>query len=238
MRYIITHKAATDAEKLVYMVTFAAMLADSKAEAISHFQEQHPDRIALDATPAPENEGEAFIRYGTGAMTDEEREAHRARMKELRKAEAKEHEAARESVGAYSPQEFYAEQEYQTRRDSTLTQNADGVHVGDIFVACWGYDQTNYDFYQVVALKGKRTAIVRENSKRSEMCGDMTGYVRPIRDSFKDETTYTLRTKTGWYPWYGDNKNVGPEMNVPGLSGHHTMGLIEFGKLYHFTAYA
>ena len=138
----------------------------------------------------------------------------------------------------YTPQEFYAEQEYQTRRDSTLTQNADGVHVGDIFVACWGYDQTNYDFYQVVALKGKRTAIVRENSKRSEMCGDMTGYVRPIRDSFKDETTYTLRTKTGWYPWYGDNKNVGPEMNVPGLSGHHTMGLIEFGKLYHFTAYA
>ena len=32
------------------------------------------------------------------------------------------------------------------------TQNAEGVHVGDLFYASWGYEQTNIDFYQVVAL--------------------------------------------------------------------------------------
>ena len=31
--------------------------------------------------------------------------------------------------------------------------NICGVEVGDVFVDSWGYEQTNIDFYQVVALK-------------------------------------------------------------------------------------
>lgn len=40
--------------------------------------------------------------------------------------------------------------------------NKYGVKVGDIFSASWGYDQTQVDFFQVVALVGETSARVRE----------------------------------------------------------------------------
>lgn len=40
--------------------------------------------------------------------------------------------------------------------------NKYGVKVGDIFCASWGYEQTNNDFFQVVALVGKQSVRVRE----------------------------------------------------------------------------
>lgn len=36
------------------------------------------------------------------------------------------------------------------------------VKEGDVFRSSWGYEQTNIDYYQVVAIKGKRTLILRE----------------------------------------------------------------------------
>lgn len=40
--------------------------------------------------------------------------------------------------------------------------NKYGVQVGDIFRASWGYDQTNNDFFQVIALVGESSVRVRE----------------------------------------------------------------------------
>lgn len=40
--------------------------------------------------------------------------------------------------------------------------NRFGVKVGDIFSASWGYEQTNNDFFQVVALVGESSVRVRE----------------------------------------------------------------------------
>lgn len=40
--------------------------------------------------------------------------------------------------------------------------NKYGVKVGDIFAASWGYEQTNVDFFQVVALVGESSVRVRE----------------------------------------------------------------------------
>lgn len=40
--------------------------------------------------------------------------------------------------------------------------NKYGVKVGDVFCASWGYEQTNNDFFQVVALVGKQSVRVRE----------------------------------------------------------------------------
>lgn len=40
--------------------------------------------------------------------------------------------------------------------------NKYGVKVGDIFSASWGYDQTQVDFFQVVALVGETSVRVRE----------------------------------------------------------------------------
>ena len=40
--------------------------------------------------------------------------------------------------------------------------NKYGVKVGDLFSASWGYEQTNVDFFQVVALVGESSVRVRE----------------------------------------------------------------------------
>ena len=136
-----------------------------------------------------------------------------------------EHDEARQRVSAYTLEEFCLEQEHAARRAAEETPNADGVHVGDIFYCCWGYDQTNYDFYQVVALRGKHTAIVRESACKAEMCSDYSGYKRPIRDSFRSEKEYNLRTTFNEY-------YKCPQMKVPGLSGKHYMQPAQYGKLY------
>lgn len=44
----------------------------------------------------------------------------------------------------------------------TETVNKFGVQVGDIFSASWGYEQTNVDFFQVVALVGAQSVRVRQ----------------------------------------------------------------------------
>lgn len=47
-------------------------------------------------------------------------------------------------------------------KEATRQQgNKWGVKVGDIFEASWGYEQTNVDFFQVVALAGKTSVRVR-----------------------------------------------------------------------------
>lgn len=39
--------------------------------------------------------------------------------------------------------------------------------VGDILVSCWGYDQTNADFYEVVAVTGKSVHLFRLEEKET-----------------------------------------------------------------------
>jgi len=60
--------------------------------------------------------------------------------------------------------------------------------VGDILVSSWGYEQTNVDFYQVIALAGKASVSIRPINASSVGGGwDMTDYVEPVKDSFKGE---------------------------------------------------
>lgn len=48
-------------------------------------------------------------------------------------------------------------------------KNKYNVKVGDLFCSSWGYDQTNIDFFQVVALVGSASVRVRQVNPRSEM---------------------------------------------------------------------
>lgn len=41
-------------------------------------------------------------------------------------------------------------------------KNKFGVKVGDFFSASWGYEQTNVDFFQVIALVGEQSVRIRE----------------------------------------------------------------------------
>lgn len=53
----------------------------------------------------------------------------------------------------------YKQEQLEKRRNAVPD-----VKVGDIFYRSWGYDQTNVNFYQVTAVKGK-SAVVREIGK-------------------------------------------------------------------------
>lgn len=41
-------------------------------------------------------------------------------------------------------------------------KNKFGVKIGDLFYSSWGYEQTNVDFFQVIALVGETSVRVRE----------------------------------------------------------------------------
>lgn len=227
MRYIITHRPAEIKGMPIVITSHAAIVAASGQEALAEFARLNPDRVAIRVESIPEN-SPALPLYGLGAKTVTEIQDQLDAAKERNEGLHREHEEARAYVGTYSLDELGAEQEYRARRDSEEAQNEDGAHVGDIFCACWGYDQTNYDFYQIVELRGKHTALIRKNAVRSFLCGDWSGYTRPIRDSFAGEETITMRTSWNDY-------TSKPRMRIPRLSGTNYMEPIEFGKMYEFT---
>ena len=71
-----------------------------------------------------------------------------------------------ELAQAIADGEDYAEQirkeEPKKKQKKAEKKNAFGVKVGDIFSASWGYEQTNNDFFQVIALVGEKSVKVRE----------------------------------------------------------------------------
>lgn len=59
--------------------------------------------------------------------------------------------------------------------------NKYGVRVGDLFVSSWGYEQTNLNFFQVVALVGSQSVRIREVTpkiQKEENEGGMSRYIR------------------------------------------------------------
>jgi hypothetical protein len=56
--------------------------------------------------------------------------------------------------------------------------------VGDLVSNSWGYEQTNWDFAQVVAVGPRSVTLRRVLSEMVEAAGPMSGYVRPRKDRF------------------------------------------------------
>lgn len=72
----------------------------------------------------------------------------------------------------------------------------DEIKIGDIFVSTWGYDQTNVDFYQVIARTAKMVTVRRIAASRKEAhC--MGNYVMPIKDAFLDDDSNYSRVYGG-----------------------------------------
>nr|WP_323086585.1 hypothetical protein [Providencia alcalifaciens] len=58
------------------------------------------------------------------------------------------------------------------------------VSVNDVFVSSWGYEQTNVNFYQVIALHGKKTVTVREIRAETVLDSAMSGKKKPVLNDF------------------------------------------------------
>lgn len=85
------------------------------------------------------------------------------------------------------------------------------AEVGDIFVAIWGYDQTNADFFQVIAKTNKGVKVRHIKNKQEESpAGSMSGYATPIKDDFDGP----LKSKKLAMGPYGEYFNAGDSMGT------------------------
>ena len=78
--------------------------------------------------------------------------------------------------------------ERKAKRAAERAAAKENVKEGDIFVASWGWEQTNVDAYQVVAKKGA-TVTLREIALKSVEGseGFMSDLVVPVKDAFIGE---------------------------------------------------
>lgn len=64
-------------------------------------------------------------------------------------------------------------------REARKTQGR-GLEIGDVLVSSWGYEQTNVDFYEVVALVGTKTVELRLIKQRCTDTGYQSGHALPV----------------------------------------------------------
>jgi hypothetical protein len=69
-----------------------------------------------------------------------------------------------------------------------------GLEVGDMLSAVWGYDQTNYNYYQVTKLVGTKTVEVREVEQMIESTEYMQGNCVPVSGEYIGETIKRVAT--------------------------------------------
>ncbi len=72
------------------------------------------------------------------------------------------------------------------------------VQVGDIMYGSWGYDQTNVEFYQVVARSGDMLTL-RENQCASVVTGWLQEKVWPAKDQFTNAEPIRRRLSPNGY---------------------------------------
>lgn len=71
------------------------------------------------------------------------------------------------------------------------------LEIGHILVTCWGYDQTNREFFKVIAKKGDRTVIVQELAQISEETGFLNGKCFPAEEFRTGSKPITCRVMHG-----------------------------------------
>ena len=80
------------------------------------------------------------------------------------------------------------------RKNATHT-----LKLGDIVYACWGYEQTNVDFFQVVRVVSDRSVAIRAIKGEIQADGPMAmaGHSTPCRDQFEDDAPELIRRAEG-----------------------------------------
>ena len=70
----------------------------------------------------------------------------------------------------------------------------ESLRVGEILYSSWGWEQTNIDFYQVMAIRGC-TVQLRQLDQRTTEDGYMCGTTIPLFDVFKGKAHTPRLTK-------------------------------------------
>ncbi len=70
------------------------------------------------------------------------------------------------------------------------------LEIGDILSSSWGHEQTNTDFYAVVA-KTEKTVTIRQLQQTSTYTGHDYGHTLPVKDAFYGNHTITKKVQEG-----------------------------------------
>ena len=77
------------------------------------------------------------------------------------------------------------------KENKPIKQNYLGIKIGDIFFYSWGYEQTNANYFQVVALRGTKQVIIREITYEIvETTGFDSYRVKPCKDVFLKDSQF------------------------------------------------
>lgn len=92
----------------------------------------------------------------------------------------------RQGYGAY-PAGGRALPTHDEAQEKAAAAFRESLRVGDILYSSWGWEQTNIDFYQVVAIRGSAVDL-RQLDQRTTEDGYMCGTTVPLPDVFKGKT--------------------------------------------------
>lgn len=97
------------------------------------------------------------------------------------------------------------------------------VQVGDVMHCSWGWEQTNNDFYQVIAVKNK-SVVVRKIAKHYEASGWAQGNVTPLPNQFLPDAEPITRKVT--------------MCNGININSYQWARKCEMGRSFHESSYA
>lgn len=94
---------------------------------------------------------------------------------------------------------WYRKLDYtEARRTAGEKTNYLGIKIGDIFHYSWGYEQTNANYFQVVALKGTKQVIIREIAYTiTETAGFDSYKVTACKDVFLEKSQFIEDNEKG-----------------------------------------
>lgn len=104
---------------------------------------------------------------------------------------------------AYIAQFFDAQQRAvaakQVRSEQKAAARAAGhkLAVGDVLRSSWGYDQTNIDYYEVVALVGKASVSIRPIAQETTETAYLQGKCVPVKGSYTGEAMTKRVSESG-----------------------------------------
>ena len=139
----------------------AVLVKDKKSDAIAYIWTQPgiggAEYFLMKVFYGKQGKPAAYYRYKTA---------------QEREAAVKRFFVARQEVGAYK-----------SKRAAERKAFVNPYQVGQIFRCSWGYDQTNIDYFEVVA-RTEKTVTVREIAAKSVETSSMIGQCTPLPGSF------------------------------------------------------
>lgn len=98
---------------------------------------------------------------------------------------------------AFEDKKEVAKTEHKNKDKELKEQFKQQLKVGTILHYCWGYDQTNCEFYQIIEIKNSTVKMRRIAAKSAGAASYMAEYVQPCPNEFIRDEIVTKRIGAG-----------------------------------------